>query len=1836
MKKSLLLLTLLFFAMVASITAQVVNVSGDITTNTTWTKNNTYLLNGFVYVKNGANLTIEPGTVIKGDKASRASLIITRGSKITADGTFNEPIVFTSNEAIPAAGDWGGLIILGRASTNGSFNGTTGLQAIEGDINNANGDGLFGNGDLAGPATQYDNDNSGILRYVRIEYPGVVITPGNEINGLTLGGVGRGTTMDYVQVSFSNDDSFEWFGGNVNAKHLIAYRGLDDDFDTDNGFSGTIQFAFSQRDPAVSDAAGASNSFESDNDANATTATPKTAANFVNVTVVGPSTVDAAQFFSRGALLRRNTEQALFNCLIVGAWPNAGLRIDGTNTGANATAGTLEVKNLVIAGAATPVNTNAAGFDVNAWFATAGWGNQSFPASGDAKLTDPFNLNAPNLVPQAGSPVLTAGSFTSSARIQSNPYVIKVAYAGAFGDNDWTCGWARFAGGSTTCGATVVSGNITTNTTWTKDKTYVLNGFVYVKNCATLTIEPGTVIKGDKATRGTLIVTRCAKIVADGTFNEPIVFTSAAATPAAGDWGGLVILGRATTNGSFNGTAGLQAIEGDLNNASGDGLFGNGDLAGPATQYDNDNSGILRYVRIEYPGIVITPGNEINGLTLGGVGRGTTMDYVQVSYSNDDSYEWFGGNVNAKHLIAYRGLDDDFDTDNGFSGNIQFAFSVRDPQVSDAAGASNSFESDNDANATEAAPKTSATFSNVTVVGPSTVDATQFFSRGALLRRNTNQALFNTLIVGAWPNAGLRIDGTNTGANATAGTLEAKNIIIAGPATAVNTNAAGFDVNAWFGTAGWGNQSFPASADAKLTDPFNLSTPNLLPLAGSPVLNASNFAATRVNNANFIKVPYVGAFGDNDWTCGWARFAGGATTCAATVVSGNITTNTTWTKDKEYVLNGFVYVKNCATLTIEPGTVIKGDKATRGTLIVTRCAKIVADGTRNQPIVFTSAAASPAAGDWGGLVILGRATTNGSFNGVTGLQAIEGDLNNAAGDGLFGNGDLAGPATQYDNDNSGILRYVRIEYPGIVITPGNEINGLTLGGVGRGTTLDYVQVSFSNDDSYEWFGGNVNAKHLIAYRGLDDDFDTDNGFSGNVQFAFSLRDPQVSDAAGASNSFESDNDANATEAAPKTAATFSNVTVVGPATVDATQFYSRGALLRRNTNQALFNTLIVGAWPNAGLRIDGTNTGANATAGTLEAKNIIIAGSTTPVNTNAAGFDVNAWFGTAGWGNQSFPTSAAANLTDPFNLNTPNLVPQAGSPVWTAASFAATRVNNPSFIKVPYVGAFGDVDWTCGWARFSGGVGPCAPEVVSGDITTNTTWTNAKEYTLNGFVYVKNCATLTIEPGTVIKGDKATRGTLIVSRCSKIIADGTADAPIVFTSSSATPTAGDWGGLIILGRASTNGSFNGTVGLQAVEGDINNANGDGLFGNGDLAGPATQYDNDNSGILRYVRIEYPGIVITPGNEINGLTLGGVGRGTTMDYVQVSYSNDDSYEWFGGNVNAKHLIAYRGLDDDFDTDNGFSGNLQFLLAVRDPQVSDAAGASNGFESDNDANATNALPKTAATITNATMIAPATVDAAQFFSRGALLRRNTEQSLFNTLFVGAWPNAGIRIDGNNTGANATANLLEVKNVSIAGAGTAVNTNAAGFVVNDWFNTSGWGNTYNAASGSAELTNPFNVDLPNAMPNLLSPVLTNGSFVSSPRLNNAFFTTVNYIGAFGRVNGSINDWTCKWADFKGGAADCVTSTDDFNKVVNTLKLFPTVTGDYTNLEIDLKENVNLNVTIYSMNGTNFGTLLDENVAAGNQVIGLNVSNLTAGFYFVQIQAGNAIKTEKLIIVR
>ncbi len=305
-----------------------------------------------------------------------------------------------------------------------------------------------------------------------------------------------------------------------------------------------------------------------------------------------------------------------------------------------------------------------------------------------------------------------------------------------------------------------------------------------------------------------------------------------------------------------------------------------------------------------------------------------------------------------------------------------------------------------------------------------------------------------------------------------------------------------------------------------------------------------------------------------------------------TAVNANITSNTSWTKDKKYLLKGNIYVESGAELTIEAGTVIFGDKVTKGALIVSRGAKIHAIGTETLPIVFTSAAPQTFRnyGDWGGIIILGKAQNNQSQD-----QTIEG-ISAPTGD----NGKYGGNGTT-ENDNSGELQFVRIEFAGIALSTDNEINGLTMGSVGSGTKIDHVQVSYSGDDSFEWFGGTVNAKYLIAYKGWDDDFDTDFGYSGNVQYGVSFRDPNYEDKSG-SNGFESDNDVNGSTNTPKTSAKFANITWFGPhvfskpktsgsagaytASIDkaaAGANFQFGAHLRRNTDIQIYNSAFIGS-----------------------------------------------------------------------------------------------------------------------------------------------------------------------------------------------------------------------------------------------------------------------------------------------------------------------------------------------------------------------------------------------------------------------------------------------------------------------------------------------------------------------------------------------------------------------------------------------------------------------------------------------------------------------------------
>jgi len=407
-----------------------------------------------------------------------------------------------------------------------------------------------------------------------------------------------------------------------------------------------------------------------------------------------------------------------------------------------------------------------------------------------------------------------------------------------------------------------VTGEITSNTNWTNDNVYVLSGFVYVEDAATLTIEAGTIIRGEKATKGSLIVTRGSKIYANGTVDQPIVFTSDQPEGGRnyGDWGGIILLG----NAPINVPGGTAIIEGGVDTPEGDGVYGGVNAT--------DNSGSLSYVRIEYPGIAFVPGSEINGLTCGGVGSGTNIDHVMVSRSGDDAFEFFGGTVNAKYLISHNTLDDDLDTDFGFSGNIQYAMVKRDPNFADVSG-SNGFESDNDATGSTNAPQTNPTFSNVTIIGPIETAGDVInvnYKRGAHIRRNSALDLFNSVIVG-YPS-GIMIDGALCEASALSGDLKIQHTVIAG----MNRNfelavASVFDTLGWFTTAEYGNTIFDNSGDVMLTDPYSVTSPNFMPLVGSPLLSGAGFDAAELD-AFFEEVAFVGAFGSTNWSLCWANW----------------------------------------------------------------------------------------------------------------------------------------------------------------------------------------------------------------------------------------------------------------------------------------------------------------------------------------------------------------------------------------------------------------------------------------------------------------------------------------------------------------------------------------------------------------------------------------------------------------------------------------------------------------------------------------------------------------------------------------------------------------------------------------------------------------------------------------------------------------------------------------------------------------------------------------------------------------------------------------------------
>ncbi len=517
------------------------------------------------------------------------------------------------------------------------------------------------------------------------------------------------------------------------------------------------------------------------------------------------------------------------------------------------------------------------------------------------------------------------------------------------------------------------------------------------------------------------------------------------------------------------------------------------------------------------------------------------------------------------------------------------------------------------------------------------------------------------------------------------------------------------------------------------------------------------------------------------------------------------------------------------------------------------------------------------------------------------------------------------------------------------------------------------------------------------------------------------------------------------------------------------------------------------------------------------------------------------------------------------------------------------------FDSVDYRGAFAPAPqamWTQGWVNWDPqNTAYAAPtDFITSDISVNTTWTTGKVYLLQGPIFVTNNAELTIQPGVVVLGEKAANGAgLFVTRGAKLNAVGTSTQPIVFSSDQAVGqrNIGDWGGVILMGNAHVNQAG----GTAYVEGFANTAN-------TQYGGGATPNDADNSGSIEYVRIEFGGYIYQPNKEINGLTFGGVGSGTTIDHVQVSFTNDDAFEWFGGAVNARHLVSYRNLDDDFDTDFGYNGNVQFGLVVRDPNIADnpSVSTSEGFESDNDASGSSASPFTAAIFSNITLIGPYRGNTANTiasgFRRGARIRRNSKLNVFNSIFMDF--QRGIHIDGSACEANALAGDIHFMNNIVAGCttGKVCEVNAGStFDIWSWFGAS---SNDSLASTTGILISPYNFLTPDYRPDTLGMAHAGASFTDSL--------------------------------FTGKMLEYALGVEEFNRK-GECKLFPNPTSDYLNI---VNTTGIKSIAVYSVTGQLI--FAQENIQSGAQYR-LNVATYNTGVYFLELKDSKSAQYVKWI---
>ncbi len=371
---------------------------------------------------------------------------------------------------------------------------------------------------------------------------------------------------------------------------------------------------------------------------------------------------------------------------------------------------------------------------------------------------------------------------------------------------------------------------------------------------------------------------------------------------------------------------------------------------------------------------------------------------------------------------------------------------------------------------------------------------------------------------------------------------------------------------------------------------------------------------------------------------------------------------------------------------------------------------------------------------------------------------------------------------------------------------------------------------------------------------------------------------------------------------------------------------------------------------------------------------------------------------------------------------------------------------------------------------------------IAGTVNENFTFTAGTNWMLSGGVFVAGGATLTIEPCTkIVAADDGTTPFLSITQGAKIMANGTASCPIVFTSIKNNPAPGDWGGIIVNGYASIN---TGTT----AQGE----GGTGVYGGSN--------DSDNSGVLRYVRVEYAGQILGTDNELNGFSFNGVGSGTTVEYIQAYRGADDGIEFFGGTVHVKYAVSTGNHDDSFDWTHGWRGKGQFWVVEQNTDAGDRA-----VEADNNGNNNVATPFSYPILSNLTFVGADDGDAS---NQGLKLREGTKAEIYNLIVTG-FPKRGIQVEHDQTLTNMNSNNLIVKSARVDNVNPFVYTTSDG--------------------AAATPDSPFENDPSNSTEaiTLMGTVGTSDVNATNPTTLGSWFSEAAFIGAIE----AANDWTANW---------------------------------------------------------------------------------------------------------